>query len=685
MGSNSLSRRKFLALSAGVGSAAVAACAAPVVPATEAPVVSATEAPVVPATEAPVDAAAQLINSYGKDSYATVAEWEKASGKKLTFQESPAMKALVDAGKIPPLKDRLPEQPVVILPHSPDKKVGRYGDTIYMSSAGGLYGGTNEFTGGLVMEHSYTKGLHPNIWLSYEPQNGGIEWLIKLRKGLKWSDGTPYTTQDVRFWYEDIVLNKELSPNLMDQMRGPSGNPVKMEFMDDYTFKFIFEGPFTLEENVHMLGLDPCWHAKHYLKQFHPNYQDKATLDKMVKDGKFETWMQLINDRIANGDWTGAGFLDMPTLAPWVAVQGKPNKQIIYKPNPYYYAVDAVGNQLPYMDMVVEEMEDAEVAKLKTLNAELDFAMFFSVGLYPTAKEMEQEGKIKVARWGHSATNGGMIEFNLTTADPVLGPLFRDKNFRFGVSHAIDRNTVINLNYYDLLQPQQSGWSKNSEFYDANLLNTAIEFDADKANSFLDKAGLDKKDKDGLRLRSDGKRLELNFLTRAGDHEKDLGIYIDNLNAVGLYATVKVLDWGALSEARKANKLEVVYDPYNWGTNEGAYYQAQSLGVPYGRGWWGQLWNNWYTSGGKEGQEPIPEILQVIDAYNNFNTTIDPAERKAAMKTITTIATENLWTIGSFNHPGYTVVYNAKVQNMPTDFVAWRRGEFGRPQVWFKE
>jgi len=664
--------------------AAVEAIAATAVPAaTAAPAATAVPVPTAVPTEVPL--VGQVIESYGKDNYATVAEWEQASGRTLTLTESPYMAELVAAGKIPPLKDRLPEQVNVFLPHTEEKKVGGYGGSaLYMSSVGGLYGGTNEFTGGFVMEHTYTQGLHPNIYLSYEPEKGGQVWVMKLRKGLKWSDGVPFTTEDVQFWYEDIVLNPELSPNLMDQMRAPSGKPVGVEIVDEYTFKFVFEGPFVIDEHVHMLGLDPCWHPKHFLKQFHPNYVDKATLDKMVADAKMESWMQLFTDRMENDGYTGTGMKGGPTLAPWVAIQGAPEKIYIYKPNPFYHAVDAVGQQLPYSDLIVEKAEDPEVAKLKTVEAELDFAMF-GLDMFPIAKAKENEGKIKVARWGHSATNGGLFEFNLTTTDPVLRPLFRDKNFRFGVSYAMDRKTVIKLNWFDVLTPQQSAWSKLSPFYDEKLMNMAIEFDPAKAASFLDAAGLDKKDKDGWRLRSDGKRLELFAMTREGAHEKDLGIYIDNFKAVGLNMAAKVMDWAAIQTARTANELTLVYDAYNWGTNEGSYYQAQSIGVPYGRGFWCFLWNEWFTSGGKKGEEPIPEILEVIEAYNAFNSTIVPEERKAAMKIITTIAAENLWTIGSFNHPGYAVVYSAKLQNVPTAPVAWRRGEFGRPQVWYKE
>ena len=624
----------------------------------------------------------KTVEDPGKDTFETLSEWEAYIGEKVTLQESPFMKAKVAAGEIPSLENRLPKEPVVFLPHTDVKKIGTWGDTVYMSSAGGIAGGANELACGFVMEHSYTKNIHMNIWLSMEPRDEGRVWYIKLREGLKWSDGTPYTTADVKFWYEDWVLNKEINPRLFDQMKQASGNPVIMEFLDDYTFQYVFEEPFVMMESVHMLGAWPCWFAKHYARQFHPNYTDKATLDKMVKEAGMNSWVELFNFK--NNDYAGYDNPDKPFMVPWVCIQPKPATTIIFKANPFYYAVDVEGKQLPYIETLnIEMMADAEVAKLKALRGEFDFMMMFSVSLYPTAMEESKKGKIRVTRWGHTATNGGLLEFNLTTTDPILRPLFRDKRFRFGVSHAINREQIIALNYFGLVQAQQSGWSENSKFFDPDLLYAAIEYDPDLASKYLDEAGLNRRDSDGWRLRSDGKRMEVNIVTYAGDHEKDLEIIADNLKAVGLFTNWRI--HGAVHTLRSANQLEVMYDAYNWGTNEGSYYQAASVGVPYGRGYWMVLWNMWYTTNGAEGEKPIPEILANLESYGRLNTSIDPDVRKAAMRDITQRGAENLWVVGTINNPGYTIIYNSKLQNVPTEFVAWRRGEFGRPTVWFLE
>jgi peptide/nickel transport system substrate-binding protein len=238
-----------------------------------------------------------------------------------------------------------------------------------------------------------------------------------------------------------------------------------------------------------------------------------------------------------------------------------------------------------------------------------------------------------------------------------------------------------------MVQPQQSGWSINSPFYDAKLLKTAIEYDVNKANQLLDQAGLEKRDSAGWRLRSDGKRLELNMLTWTGSapDDKDAELIMADLRAVGLFINFRKLDWSALQEIRNSNSIELVYDPYNWGTNEGSYYQAVSLGVPYNRGWWAPLWTTWMLTNGAQGEEPIPEVMEAIEAYWSFLSAVDITTQKREMSKITTIASENLWTIGTISTPGYTVIYNAKLHNLPSSNKAWGRAQWGRPQVWYVE
>ena len=630
-------------------------------------------------------AAANVINIETGEAcaFGTAQEFEKATGIKLTYSEAPTLKKMVDAGKLPPLDQRLAKEPLVLLPLSEVKQVGTYQPgPIYQSNKGAVPPAHSNHQMGLANAFSF-RAVYPAVFKSYRSENEGREWIFEIRGGLKWSDGEPFTVEDVLFGYEDYMTDKDMNPTTFENLKQRNAPPGKFVVVDDRTVKYVFTWPYIMEENIFDLMAFASYFPKHYMKQFHPRYQDAATLEKMIKDGGFNSWTELYNERM--DPWSQERFTEKPVLAPWQCVQPLPNEVVIFQRNPYYWAVDVEGQQLPYIDEVrIEQTADLEVAKLKAINGDLDWFSNAGVELFPTAKEAgNRDGKIAVTRWGHSATNGGTIEFNMTQPDPVLRSIFQDKNFRFGISYAINREAIIQLNYFGLVGAQQSCWSETSPMYDAELCNTALDYDPDKANRLLDTAGLDKKDADGMRLRPDGKKMEINILTFEGDHTKDVEIIISNLKKVGLSANFRVLDWGALHKIRNANELECVYDPYNWGTNEGLFYQAASLGVPYKRGYWGGLWTNWFMSDGEDGERPADPVVEAIEAYWIVLTNVDMAIRQKAMKTITQIAAENLWTIGTIQHPGNTIIYNAKLRNIPTSFEAHFRTDYGRMQTWF--
>lgn len=623
-----------------------------------------------------------------KDTYFTVSEYEQLTGKKIEkFNEAPSLKVLVAAGELPPVEKRLPEEPLVLLPETTDKKIGKYGGILRTNSVSAAQGATRVELQCLIRaQHSYSVDVYSNIVQSYESAKGGREWIFHLRKGLKWSDGVPYTTDDVMFWYEDIALNKELTPVIPENIRQKSGEPAKCVKIDDYTFKFVYDEPYQLLENIECLMIFPaCW-PKHYMKQFHPKYQDKDKLDEMVKEAGFDSWIQLMGVK-QSWVWQDADT-DKPVLTPWVCVQSRPAKTLIFERNPYYFAIDTEGNQLPYLDeWRVNMVADSEVGRLRAVAGQEDFFVG-SLEIYSLAKQAEkEEGKIKVARWAMSDINTADLEFNLTVEDPVLRKIFRDKRFRFAASYAINREMINQLLFYGLLEPQQCGWSKASPFYNERLNKTAIEHDLVKANSLLDEMGLDKRGADGYRLRPDGKRLELNIVgTNAWPFIDKVGeIMADNLKAVGLFTNLRVVDWGFWHEIRLANTCEVALVGCTWGTNEGSYWQANAVGVPYNRNFWAPLWMEWMMSFGEKGEKPIPEVLEAIEAYWKFNETLDPEERKREMKKITDIAADNLWTIGTLSPQGQLVIYNRKLQNIPTEFLAWFRGDWGRPMLWFYE
>jgi peptide/nickel transport system substrate-binding protein len=621
-----------------------------------------------------------------RNTYFTVSQYEELTDNRLErFNEAPMLAAMVRAGSLPPVEQRLPEEPLVLRPLSQDKSIGSYGGVLRISRPGADYMGpaSAEKQHFLSAEFDYSANIFPNLAESVEAVAEGREWIFHMRRGLRWSDGTPWSTADIMFWYEDIAGNEEFTPNTNYVLLQDTPEPIRIEAVDDITWKIVASRPYHLEENIEdLMTLPPLW-PKHYLDRFHPKYQDAQKLANMVKEAGFSSWVELMETN--SGIWGQERDPDKPVMTPWMVTQPPPAKTHIYQRNPYFHAVDIAGNQLPYIDYVhVEQVADVETAKLRIIAGDDDFFSMRQLDFFPLVKQEERRGRIRVTRWKHSTTAVNDLEFNLTIADPVLRSIFRDKDFRFGVSHAINREAINELIFNGMLQPQQPGWSKNVPYYNERLNTTAIEFDPQKAGELLDAAGLDKRTSDGWRLRPDGKRFELNIVgmlpwgtTRVAE------ILVDQLRDAGIFANYRDLDWGIGNEMIEANQIESFLMSGTWWTEEGAYLGMNAVGVPVGVSPWAPLWNDWFHSQGARGEEPIPEVKQSIDAYWAFRQEMDPEQRKQHMQIITDNAADNLWVVGILSPGGFVVAYNAKLMNVPTDFRAHNRGDNGRPATWF--
>ena len=440
-----------------------------------------------------------------RDTYFTVAEFERLTGRTIAqYNESPMTAALVAEGKLPPVEERLPEQPLVQLPFSTDKSIGKYGGTLQINSWTPYMGPTSaEKQHFISAEKEYTQNIFPNLAESFESPDGGKTWIITMRRGLKWSDGTPWSTGDVMFWYDDLANNKEFQPQT-NYVLLTGGAPLVFEAVDDITWKIVADAPYHLEENVEDLMTLPPLYPKAYLSQFHPDYADADELAALIKEGGFTGWVDLLENR--TNRWSQNANVDKPVMTPWVLIQGAPAKTEIYHRNPYFHAVDIAGNQLPYFDIVRKEVvADIETAKLRALAGQDDMFATGALEFFPVAKQEESGGKIKVTRWAPLAVQHGhhrVQPHRARSRDDEQ--VFQNRNFRFGVSHAINRELLNELVYSGMLEPQQACESERSPYYNERLCTTAIEFDQAKANELLDAAGLDKRDADNWRLRPDG-------------------------------------------------------------------------------------------------------------------------------------------------------------------------------------
>ncbi|MBC7319552.1 ABC transporter substrate-binding protein, partial [bacterium] len=304
--------------------------------------------------------------------YSTVQEYQRVTGKKITrFNEAPMLAELVKQGKLPSLEKRLPEEPAVV---EPLEEVGQYGGKINtaMVSPGEF---EEALIQGLLCAEMYRLGKpKPNIVKDIKVSKDQSIFSFYLRKGLRWSDGAPFTVDDILFWYEDVINNKELTPTFPVRFTfGPDRKPAKFEKIDDYTLRIVFAGPKPDFLSVLATGWGGdriIYMPKHYLKQFHPKYQDPKKLEAMIKEANFNFWYELFWNK---NDWTTNP--ERPVMFPWkVKIPSIGGSPLILERNPYYWKIDSAGNQLPYIDtIVVNIMQDAEIINMKAIAGELDF------------------------------------------------------------------------------------------------------------------------------------------------------------------------------------------------------------------------------------------------------------------------------------------------------------------------
>jgi len=518
------------------------------------------------------------------------------------YNEAPMLADQVKAGKLPVVEERLPKNPFVVGPgvlipkkDLPDWKVGKYGGTLRAAHsvadwAPDVFVMNEEPL--LSAPGIGTDGIRGNILESFDVKDNRI-FTFKLREGLKWSDGVPVTTEDIKFTYEDVLLNEKITPTFPVKFRvggKPDGEPMKLEVLDKYTFRITFPKPYggflrqlTIESWV---GYADLLKPSHYLKQFHIKYTPLEKLKPLLEKEKLkDEWWQLFNLKdFTNWEQTQAASMGFPVLTPWrlVKVAGGVYE---YERNPYYFKVDTKGNQLPYIDKIVStQVQDVEMVNMKVLTGDVDF-LRESTALVkiPLYKENEEKAGFRVVLLDMHVDSSAFY-LNLTYKDPVWRKIVGDVRFRKAVSAAINRKEIIDSIYYGF----------------ASLPETVpSEYNIAQANKLLDEVGLSKKDAEGFRLRPDGKTLTI--LIECGAEAPDLmsvgELLVEHLKALGIKATLKRIDPQLRGQRTAANELQAsLMWCHDQGWNNG--WTSGILGMS------AQLWDRWYTTNGKEGEEP---------------------------------------------------------------------------------
>ena len=593
------------------------------------------------------------------------------------YNEAPALAALVTAGQLPPVDERLPAEPLVV---EPVDRVGEYGGTWHTALVGG------QDTAWLRRTVSYDylmrwrpqwDGLAPNIAKEVIPNDDGSEYTFLLREGMKWSDGEPFTAHDIVFYWEDIANNPDISPGGPPAWMIVGDGETTVEAVDDYTVVFKFAAPngLFLQFLATPDGWLPTRYPKHYLSQFHQKYNPDG-IAALISANNATDWVHLF--QLKGSGVPGAPVeaiyqnSDLPTLYPWIftTAYGE-GTRVIAERNPYYWKVDTAGNQLPYIDTVTFDiLEDIQVLLLKVLNGEVDMMSrhFNTNDNKAVLADNRAAGEYDFFETRGSGNTLG-LHFNLTHQDPRMREIFNIKDFRIGVSQCINRQEYIDVFFIGEGEPMASAISKDvPDLYDEEMYNQYIEFDPDLAAEHFAAAGMEQ-GSDGNYLGPDGQ--PFSFIIQATDsfgHGDRAELITQHLQACGLNVQLNVMDRALLYARKDANE----HDVHVWGAGAGpsVFIDPRHL-FPFSQeSTFAQAWVTWYRNPSGAGADTPPEeppdiVKRQMELYEQIKATGDYQEQIELMREIIDIAKDQFYVIGlSSSVSGYGIVKN-NFHNVP--------------------
>jgi len=575
------------------------------------------------------------------------------------YQEQP----FFEGRDLPPVAERVPSAPSVVEP----AEAGQYGGDLTM-----LMGSAKDVR--MIVVFGYARlvaynpefELVPDILAGFEVEEDRI-FTFHLRPGHRWSDGAPFTTEDFRYWWEDVANHEELAPTGPPVSMLVDGEPPVIEIVDETTIRYIWAkaNPDFLPA---LAGASPLYifRPAHYLKTFHSNYVEAEALAAMVAETDQPDWAAMHNreDNMYRNDNPG-----LPTLEPWVLVTEPPSERFIFERNPYYYRVDASGHQLPYIDRVIVQIADGNLipAKIGTGEATLGYR-----GLrfdnYTFLKEGEERGKYEVRLWQSGTGSKLALYPNLNVNDPVMRELNRDVRFRRALSLGINRNQINEVIYFGLGLPMGNAPLPESPLYREEYANAWAAYDPDQANALLDEIGLTERNSAGTRLMSNGKPLEL-IVETAGESSEEA----DVLELIrGDYAALGIKIF------TRPSQRDVFRDRIFAGETAISVWQGLENGLPTAgmsplevapttqqQLQWPQ-WGQFIETKGEAGvAADLPEAQQLLAKLEEWRGAVDEETREQVWHDMLKLYTDQVYTIGTIAGVPQPVVVSNDLHNVP--------------------
>lgn len=578
---------------------------------------------------------------------------------------SPFLDDRIAAGEFPPVSERLPQEPRIVRLADMGRAPGRHGGTVRM-----LIGGQRDVRYMPLFGYSrlvgYDESLNfvPDILASYEIEQGRI-FTLRLRRGHRWSDGHPFTAEDFRYCWEDVILHERLGGmvrELMIEDRGP-----QFEVLDETAVRFTWHMPLPdfLPALAAPVPLRLCLPA-HYMRGFHAKYQTPERLAELAAEQRVDDWVSL---HMKMSRQSRPENPDLPTLEPWRPRTAPPAQQFVFERNPFFHRVDENGLQLPYVDRMVLNVSTYDIIPAKVATGESDLQVTtVDFADYTLLKEAEVRFPIEVDLWTRTQGSRVVLLPNLTTIDPVWRALYRDVRVRRALSLGINRTEINKALFFDLARESANTVLPESPLFREEYARAWTQYDPEQANALLDAAGLSPPGIDGYRMLPDGRiagilvdsagesTVETDVLELVADHFRHLGIALwtrvsqrDLFRSRATAGLISMSVWTGLDNAVPTADMP---------PNELAPTIDDQLQWP--------LWGVHYLSGGLQGEPPdLPEVQELVALARAWRTSADRDKREDIWHRMLALHAEQVFTIGTVNGVPQPIVRARDLRNVP--------------------
>lgn len=605
--------------------------------------------------------------------------------------EAPLLAERVSADALPPEAQRLPLSPLKIDLPALGQTTGQQGGEIEILMASSK--DTRMLT---VYGYSRLVGFNPELELQNDialavDNEEDRRFTFHLRPGHRWSDGKPFTSEDFRYFWEDIANNEMLSPFGLPEDLLVDGSPPRVDIIDRHTIRYEWPAPNPLFLPS-LAGARPLYiyAPAHYLKQFHGKYVDPEKLEAMVDEAGVRNWAGL---HTRYGHQYKFDNPDLPTLQPWRCITSAPSERFIFERNPYFHRVDSQGQQLPYLDRIIVNIASSGLIPAKTGAGESGLqARYLRLDNYPFLKEGEKRNDFVVRLWKMGIGSQIAIYPNLNANDSEWRELLRDVRFRRALSLGIDRTEINEVIYFGIVNESANTVLPQSPLFKRDYVSAWSTYNPDKANALLDEIGLTARNEENLRLLPSGRPLKV-VVHSAGESTEQTDV-MELIHDTWLNLGLKIFT--------KPSQREVFRERLYSGEALMSIWTGLDNGLPTSNSpptdlaptnqtqpqW--PVWGQFFETGGQTGEAPaLPEVKALVALLGQWRRAADHAKRTEAWQEMLKIHAEQVFSIGTVNSVPQPIVIDARLRNVPDEGIyAWAPGAyFGmyRPDTFWLE